>query len=537
MRSFAAILAVLALQTPSQEVRIRSGVYTPQPPTIAVQSNLVELGATVKDSHGKFASGLQVSDFEVLDNRIPQAIQGFSEQRTANGPDATHNAAPGGSASAAANAPRPRSLALFFDDTHPEPYGLMKAKEAAKKLISTDLQPDDRMGIFTGSGTVTLDFTSDPKVVLEALARVQQHPHLGAFGLGECPRLDPFQAYVIANHLDVTTKQAAVAEVCACLGTKEACTAAPVHVQDMADVLWNEFKHDSSDVLDVLEVVVRHLAAAPGNRILVIVSPGFGTLGMENRTSAIVEAALRSHIVINSLDSMGLVASRQSATRQVLLSGLMSDVSAATGGQFIENSNDFVGNLHKLAGPPDVSYLMAFSPAKDPDGNYHELNVRLKNHPGFHIQSRPGYFATILAKPPETIQQRIDREVLSAETREELPATVHVSSANTASGLITIDVNVNVDANRLKFVAQDDRQVQQLTFVTVLEDGEGHLIAGKQAVMDLSLLPATLADMQAKGIKAGMTLTAPKGSYHVREIIREVVEDHMTISNIRVAVP
>ena len=86
MRSTIAILAVLALQTPTQEVRIRSAVYTPQPPTISVQTNLVELGATVRDNHGKFASGLQASDFEVLDKGVPQAIKFFAEQRTAPGP-------------------------------------------------------------------------------------------------------------------------------------------------------------------------------------------------------------------------------------------------------------------------------------------------------------------------------------------------------------------------------------------------------------------------------------------------------------------
>jgi hypothetical protein len=134
-------------------------------------------------------------------------------------------------------------------------------------------------------------------------------------------------------------------------------------------------------------------------------------------------------------------------------------------------------------------------------------------------------------KPAETIQERIDREVLSAETLAELPATVHVSSADAGSGLINIDVDINVDANHLKFVEKDDRQVQQITFVTVLEDGKGHVITGKEAVMDLSLLPATLADMQTKGIKAGITLTAPTGSYRVREIIREAVENHMAISN------
>jgi hypothetical protein len=183
-----------------------------------------------------------------------------------------------------------------------------------------------------------------------------------------------------------------------------------------------------------------------------------------------------------------------------------------------------------------VSYLIGFSPAKEPDGKYHELRVRLKNHSGFQVESRPGYYAAAAAKPAESIQERIDREVLSAETLTELPATVHVSRADAGSGMINIDVNINVDAKHLKFVEKDDRHVQQLTFVTLLEDGHGHVITGKQAIMDLTLLPATLADMQAKGIKAGITLTAPAGAYQVREIIREAVENHMAVSNTPVAV-
>ena len=70
-----------------------------------------------------------------------------------------------------------------------------------------------------------------------------------------------------------------------------------------------------------------------------------------------------------------------------------------------------------------------------------------------------------------------------------------------------------------------------------LEDGHGHVIIGKEAVMDLAILPATLADMQAKGIKAAVSLSAPAGSYQVREIVREAVENHMAISNTAVSAP
>jgi VWFA-related protein len=550
-------LAFMALQTPPQEVRIRSGTYAPQPATIAVQSNLVELGATVRDRHGQFASGLQAGDFEVLDKGVTQTIQSFSEQKAPRAPVVLgqaapvvpEKAAPGASPAAAepASAAQPRSIALFIDDTHTENYGVQKSKEAVGKLIANGLQPDDRAGIFTGTGSVTQEFTSDHNVLLEALARVQPHPHIGLKGMGECPRMDPFEAYVINEHLDLAIQQQKVAEVCGCC--RACCDQALGLVRSTAAVLWSQWQHNSTDVLDVLKVVIRHLGAAPGDRVLILVSPGFPTPKMENRTDAIVEAALRFHIVINSLDADGLVAgferpggafvAKRSSIglRQELFTEFMSDISAATGGQLILNSNDFMGNIRKLALPPEVSYLLAFSPTKEPDGKYHELKVRLKNHSGFQVESRPGYYATIVPKPPETIQQRIDREVVSTETRDELPATVHVSSANGEGGVITIDVNIKIDAKHLKFVEKDDRQVQQLTFVTLLEDGQCHVITGKQAVMDLALTPGKLADMQANGIKVDTTFTAPKGSYQVREIVREVVENHWAISNTPVDAP
>jgi VWFA-related protein len=555
--------AFFGLQTPLQEVRIRSAVYAPQPATIAVQSNLVELGATVRDKHGQFASGLQAADFEVLDKGVPQTIQVFSEQKAPNLPEPNlpeksapaapvvpekqASGAPSTTAAAPASAAQSRSIALFIDDTHTENYGVQKSKEAVGKLIGNGLHPDDRVGIFTGSGSVTQEFTSDHDVLLKALARVQPHPHIGLKGMGECPRMDPFEAYVINEHLDLAIQQQKVAEVCNCCNA--CCPTALGMVRSTAAVLWSQWQHNSFDVLGVLHAVVRHLAAEPESRVLILVSPGFPTPKMENRKDAIVEAALRFHIVINSLDAEGLVAGIERpggpfvakrsgiGLRQELFTEFMSDISAATGGQLILNSNDFMGNIRKLALPPEVSYLLAFSPTKEPDGNYHELKVRLRNHSGFQVESRPGYYATVVPKPPETVQQRIDREVLSSETLNELPATVHVSSANGEGGQITIDVNIKIDASHLKFVDKDDRQVQQLTYVTLLEDGQGHVITGKQAVMDLALTPGKLAEMRADGIKAETTFTAPKGAYQVREIIREVVENHWAISNTTVEFP
>jgi len=66
-----------------------------------------------------------------------------------------------------------------------------------------------------------------------------------------------------------------------------------------------------------------------------------------------------------------------------------------------------------------------------------------------------------------------------------------------------------VDAKALRFIQRDARSIQQLTFTTVLETSSGEFLDGKQAIMDLDLGLATLAEFEAKGIQATAQLPPP----------------------------
>src|SRR5947207_14433608 len=57
-----------------------------------------------------------------------------------------------------------------------------------------------------------------------------------------------------------------------------------------------------------LEDVVRRLASMPGQRILVLVSPGFISSTLQSEASEMVDRATRSNIVINTIDARGLYA-------------------------------------------------------------------------------------------------------------------------------------------------------------------------------------------------------------------------------------
>jgi VWFA-related protein len=537
-----------------QEVRIHYGIYVPPSATISVQSNLVELGVTIRDRKGQPVGGFTATDFEVLDDGKPQAITFFSEERagappsksseTQEGAKPASGAANESSGAPASNAHSARYVALFIDDTHSGLRALQTSKVAAEKFVATSLQPEDRMAVFTDSGDVTLDFTSKKEALLAAIERIKLQTRPGARGFTDCPALSSYQAYVIANHLDSRARKIAVEEAVDCFcpprNDPEECKRTEEgFVDGLAQTVWDQTKSESTTALDVLKIVVQRLAKAPGEKVLVIVSPGFITGGMEQQTSGIVDAALRGHIVINSLDSEGLLSSGESpeerrvdeAVRAAILPEMMSAAAAATGGQFIRNNNDLTASLRALASVPEVSYRLGFAPVNRPDDKYHRLKVRLKNGGDYGIQSRDAYYSTVAGKEAESPQQRIDREVDAKEQLDQIPVVVRVSPGIAKDGQFPIRVVIQIDAKQLKFAKQGGRNLQQLTFVAVLEDFGGNYVAGKQAVMDLLLTDTTLAAFRAKGFGATLTFTAPKGSYVVREVVRELVQNHMAASN------
>jgi VWFA-related protein len=233
-------------------------------------------------------------------------------------------------------------------------------------------------------------------------------------GFGVCPTLTPYQAYVIANRLDPLAKDVAAADIKGCS------PAIPWEValhqaQSAAESAWVPLKFQSTDVLEALIAVARRLASAQGTRVLLMVSPGFVTGGMEKQAGAFIDTCLRAHIVVNGLDDEGLLgdgaespeslgahtgprvgwAAETMMLRGQIVTELLADAAASTGGQFIHNNNDLAGALRSLAAPPEVSYLIGFSPTEKPDGKYHKLKLTTNKAGGYQVSARPGYLAAV----------------------------------------------------------------------------------------------------------------------------------------------
>ena len=147
--------------------------------TFKVRVNLVQVRVVVRDENGKVVENLKKEDFQLFDNRKPQTISTFSMETPASRavsvvavstPEADAEKTPG----AVAGLPQ-RFVSLLFDDIHLTMQDSLTVRTAATKIFDA-LAPSDRVGIYTTSGQVTQEFTSDQEILKDALSRIIARP-------------------------------------------------------------------------------------------------------------------------------------------------------------------------------------------------------------------------------------------------------------------------------------------------------------------------------------------------------------------------
>jgi len=525
-------IALLAQDIPSDEVRWVRMPYVPQittSPVIRVQSDLVEVATTVVDNHGKPVSNLEKDDFLLFDNGKQQTISTFSVQLGSQIPAAAQGTSASTSAAPAQPAVQSRYVALFFDDANTSYQNLYFARQGAIKLIRKGLDPGERVGIFTASGTLTLDFTDDTQKLLATLNKLRLFQRMSDQGAFACPPESPYQAWVIVHFGGKTDELMAAIKAASfcCGGAAESCA------RTEAEAVTSNAENYSLDTLHSIEYVVRHLGEMPGRRILVVASSGFLTMSFGQQTQKIVEAAVRASIVINSLDSAGLDPNRDPFDAHFSMVLPLSDLALGTGGKFLHNGNDLADEFHTLTALPSVSYMLGFSPTDlKIDGTEHKLKVKLKEPARLTVSARPTYYApSNELSPSEKKFKKLQTDVMSSEERSEIPIQFAAVPETLRSGVLSLKMSLHVDIRKLPFQEYSDRRAQRLIFITALFDAKNQFVTGVESVMDLRLKSGTLKRLTAQGLDAKLSIQAPAGTYRVRQVVQEVVGGHITAVN------
>ena len=308
-----------AQQAPApDEIRVSSHAYVPPSPySIRVETKLVELNVAVRDWNGHSLHGLKREEFRIYDEGKEREIAAFSEERTA-GTALSSVSEPANIASGAALAPvaKPvgvsppaRFLALFIDDVNAKDYAaagdLGRTQAAAMKFVTEALAPRARIGVFTASGTVTQDFTTEASKLTDAIASLKPHPRMSEIGLQYCPRITPYRAYRITRLHDRETVKKVIEESGPAPNGYD-CAANPQQVVMEAEETWRRMREISADTLVSIDRLVSYLGNNPGPRIRVMASSGFFGQTLEQQENAVIDHALQAGVIVNALDSKGL---------------------------------------------------------------------------------------------------------------------------------------------------------------------------------------------------------------------------------------
>lgn len=392
-------------------------------PNVQLNVERILVPVVVRDEQGHPVSDLKEADFSVFDNGKPHTITGFTIETRGAGP-APANAANGATgtaeSSAAAPSPRPgapgRITVFVFDDLHLTFEDLARVKSAAGAALEAALNGTDEADVVSISGKTNSGLTQD-KTKLEAAIAGLQPQHLYRTDAAECGAIDYYEADLIENKHDGAAVQDAKQRLAACGGASQKDGAIP-DAPDMAEHLVDSAARRALEIggLDVQETyatvaeMVRRMTSLPGQKLLILVSPGF--LNVEPRAMAaesqIVDLAAQSGVTISALDGRGLYTDQISASERGpgagglnpefrraemrLSADPMAELADGTGGSFFHNSNDLASGFKLLTAAPETVYLLELSPGQGkPDGRYHTLKVKA-DRDGLELQARHGYF-------------------------------------------------------------------------------------------------------------------------------------------------
>jgi VWFA-related protein len=528
-----------------------------EPATFKARVNLVMVPVVVRDKAGKAVGTLTQEDFQLLDKGRPQLISRFSVEKLGKPAEKGAKPAPKSETEDATLEMPERYVAYLFDDVHISFADLARTRDAAWKHISSDLRPTDRAAIYTTSGRDIVEFTDDRDKIHEVLMRLFPHP-IDLRGVQKCPDVGYYMADLIQNKNDPTALQGAIAETMSCATLDPTMTnVADSMVRGAAATAIAIGDQESRLSLGLLRDIIRRMGVLPGQRSIILVSPGFVTPQLEQEKTDVMDRAIKANVTINSLDARGLwvdptidasqrgysagaiiIMQRYQREEASANADVLAELAYGTGGSFFQNNNDLEGGFRKLAAVPEYLYLLGFSPQNlKLDGSFHGLKVIIRTA-GMTATARKGYYAPRhLSDPAETAKEELREAIFSREEMKELPVSLHTQFFKPSNETARVTVVASIDLKQLRYRKDGERNRNDLTIVAAVFDRNGNWVTGSQKLVEMRLKDATLERPNAGGFTIRTTFDVKPGAYLVRLVVRDAEGQQMAAQNGTVEIP
>jgi VWFA-related protein len=514
-----------------------------------VAVDLVSVNATVTDKKGNPITQLTQNDFQVLEEGAPQTITVFRVQAAPGAVVA--GSTPEGSTSATDGVHLlSRKVILFVDDYHLDFETLSRLKKAGETFIQTGLAPTDMVALITASGKNSTEFTKYREYVVASLKNVFPIETLHHQNMN-CPPLTDYQAYLISAQEEHAGDafDVAVNDTIHCASLESIPNAADIAanmVKSTARMRGSEITEDSRRTLYALQALARRLRAIEGQKVLVLLSGGLLTHEIITQLQDAIDAAIRANTLIYSIDAAGLVAtppggdassslpvSPQAATvrprleteERLAKEDALNALAADTGGVFLKNSNDLLGQMKSAVNRTRVSYLLGYySTNTKRDGSFRKIAVKV-NQPGLVVSARKGYFAPKGEAGFEMAKNEDIQEALrNAEDMKEIPVTVGYNVTHPDSTHTLLAIQTRIDVRKIHFQKRENRNRNIFTIVTVVYDSNDRYIEGKETRIDFNLTDPSYKNVMEEGLLAQASFRLEPGNYRLKTVVREAGE-------------
>jgi VWFA-related protein len=531
--------------------------------TFKVHVNLVLVRVVVRDNQGKVVTNLRKEDFQLFDNRKPQAITSFSTETPesqALKPTPSKDEETGESIeveSAAKKLPQ-RFVALLFDDVHMSMEDTVVVRAAATKLFGS-LAPSDRVAMFSASGQFHLAFTADHDQLTKSLLSIAPHPVAGGVGFHDCPDISYYQADLIQNKSDPQALTVAAQDAMQCSGATNIAEGTSL-AQGAAIRALNIGDQQTEFAYRHIEDAFRQLSSMPGQRIMVLVSPGFIPSTLWPETSDLIDRASHAGIVINTIDARGLytpdllgdianpsqgspltagISSSYRLAAQQAQDQVLEELAHGTGGTFFHNRNDLDEGMRQAVAAPSLSYVLGFSPQTIKyDGRFHSIKVSLTNKQKYAIQARNGYYAPKkIPDPVEAAKQEIREAIFSQDELHDVPVDLQTQFFKKDATSARLSVLTHFDVKSIHFRKEAGRNADVLTIATAIFDDNGNFVVGGEKTVQMKLLDTTYNRLSRSGLTLKSSYDVKPGTYMVRLVVRDGEGAQMAARNGAVVIP
>jgi VWFA-related protein len=536
--------------------------------TFKLRVNLVQVRVVVRDGKGNLIDGLKKEDFLLYDQGKLQSISTFgvetpkSRLERAEAAAKTQQQISAGESKEEQVVLPERFVALVFDDIHLQMSDAVVVRSSAKTLIES-LAPTDRMAIYATSGQVGLEFTSDKAALEQMLLRIVPRPKMGKINeITNCPDVNHYMADEYVNKGNSQILGVVAQETLQCQFQNNPQMVGPATAIALSSLQQALVAGDTDNdyTYRALEDAIRRMTALPGERVLVLASPGFLLTTQQLDEMGIIDRANHASIVINTLDARGLytpdvmgdIAQRNTDT--IVTGGyktmyrtqaqyenqfVLMDFANGTGGTFFHNSNDLSTGLKRAGTAPEISYMLGFSPQNQKmDGRYHTIKVSMANKQKYEIQARRGYYAPRKVNDPqEQAKQEIAEAVFSQEEIHDLPLDLQTQYFKTGETEAHLSVVSRIDVKGVHFRKADGRNMDDLTVATVIFDENGNYVTGGEKLLQMKLLDTTYTKLSQTGLTMKSSFAVKPGKYMVRQVIRDSEGAQMAARNGAVVIP